>query len=244
MVPSPTEVVGEHPTFVACGREPADPSVTNLRPSELTPTERAAVQDWGYGPLPDGRMVVEHVTDLTLPAGLLGFGDGFEASIGALGGERLREVAAPGTTAPVSLAVLDSPTSGRRVAFLEVRVAPQPPVRWEEVPSLGFGTDGGDGGVLAPGSLDEPAAASDATFERIEVMYPDSDSASGNVCVLRSTRDHVDGVVFSSGWGDGGYPTFLGYDSAGQVVSVVSYGFVIPWELSGLPGTGPADATL
>lgn len=236
---SPTEPVGDSPTFVACGREPADPTTTNLRPSELTEADREATQAWPYGPIPDGRMVVEHAADLPLPAGLLGFGNGYEAAVGMLGGERLHEVAAPGTTAPVTLAVLDSPSSGRRVAFLEVRVAPGAPVRWQEEPTLGFGTDGGDGGVWAPDSREEAPADDAAAFASIDAMYPDGDSASGNVCTVRSTPEGVDGVVFSAGYGDGGYPTFIGYDAADEVVSVVSYGFVIPWALSGLPGTPP-----
>lgn len=239
----PTAPVGEQPTFAACGREPADPAATNLRPSELAPADRAAVQEWEYGPIPDGRMVVEHVTDLTLPAGLLAVGNGYEASVGGLAGDLLQELAAPGTTAPVSLAVLDSPSSGRRVAFVEVRLAPAAPVRWEEEPGLGFVTDGGDGGVLAPDSRDEPAAPDAAAFEWIEAMHPDGDSTAQHVCVLRSTSGGVDGVVFSAGYGDGWYPTYLGYDAAGQVVSVVSDGFVVPWALSGLPGTPPAGVS-
>ncbi|WP_370521018.1 DUF4241 domain-containing protein [Cellulomonas sp. H30R-01] len=51
----------------------------------------------------------------------------------------------------------------------------------------------------------------------------------------------VDAVVFSAGYGDGGYPTFLGYDADGVVVSAVSYGGVLPWALSGLPGTPPDE---
>lgn len=235
----PTGPVGDRPTFVACGRDPADPTTTNLRPSELTEADRQATQAWPYGPIPDGRMVVEHAADLPLTAGLLGFGNGYEASVGLLGGEQLHEVAEPGTTAPVTLAVLDSPSSGRRVAFLEVRVAPGEPVRWQEEPGLGFGTDGGDGGVWAPGSREEEPADDAAAFDAIDAMYPGGDSTSGNVCTVRSTPDGVDGVVFSAGYGDGGYPTFVGYDVADEIVSVVSYGFVIPWALSGLPGTPP-----
>ncbi|ROS31713.1 DUF4241 domain-containing protein [Cellulomonas sp. PhB150] len=216
---------------------------TNLRPSELTQADRATVLAWG-GAVPDGRVVLEHATDLTLPLGMLGFGNGYDASVGGIGGVQLHKVAPAGTSAPVTLAVLDSPTSGRRVAFLEVRVGTGVPVRWEEDAELGFVTDGGDGGVWAPARLDEEAADDAAAFDSIEAMYPDGDSASGNVCVLRSTSAGVDGVQFPAGIGDGGYPTFVGYDAAGHEVSVVSHGLMIPWALSGLPGTPPPGADL
>ena len=48
-----------------------------------------------------------------------------------------------------------------------------------------------------------------------------------------------DGVVFSTGIGDGGYPTYVGRDAEGGVVSVVHHGGQLPWALSGLPGTPP-----
>ncbi|GIG21252.1 hypothetical protein Cch01nite_19760 [Cellulomonas chitinilytica] len=233
--PTPSSSV-EQPTFAACDREAADPSSTNLRPSVLSAAELAIVAAWDDGWAPDGQLVVEHATDLLLPAGQIGFGNGYEASTGWVESQR---VAPDGTTAPVSLAVLDSPSSGRRVAFVEVRVSPAPPVRWDEVPDLGFVTDGGDGGVLALPSGEPPFVEDQAAFDAIEAMYPGGDSASGTVCVLRSVGAVVTGVQFSAGWGDGGYPTFLGYDDTDRVVSAVSYGAVLPWSLSGLPGVPP-----
>ncbi|MDC7122664.1 DUF4241 domain-containing protein [Cellulomonas fimi] len=231
-------------TFTACGREAPAASSTNLRPSALTDADRAAVAGWAGGPVPDGRLVLEHAAALPLPAGLLGFGNGYEASTGALRDDVLRELAPAGTTADVTLAVLDSPSVGRRVAFVEVHLADGTPVRWREEPALGFGTDGGDGGVYAPAYRGAPAASDDAAFDAIEAVFPDGDASAGHVCAVRSTENGVDAVVFSAGYGDGGYPTFLGYDADDEVVSAVSYGFVLPWALSGLPGTPPSDADL
>jgi len=242
--PSPVSEPSERPTFEACDREAAEAGTTNLRPSELTQADREAAEAvWG-GTIPEGRLVLEHATDLTLPLGELGFGNGYDAAVGGLGGDQLRRVAAPGTSAPITLAVLEGSNSARSVAFVEVRVGDGVPVRWEEDPALGFVTDGGDGGVWAPATPDEQAVDDVAAFDSIEAMYPNGDSASGNVCVLRSTKAGVDGVQFSAGWGDGGYPTFVGYDAAGQEVSVVSHGLIIPWSLSGLPGTPPSGEDL
>ena len=44
-------------------------------------------------------------------------------------------------------------------------------------------------------------------------------------------------VIFATGWGDGRYPTVLGFDSGGRVWAVVT--FVVPWRFSGLPGQPP-----
>ncbi|WP_188079152.1 DUF4241 domain-containing protein [Actinotalea subterranea] len=225
--------------FVACDREPADPASTNLRPNALTATDRALAGDLAEQ-IPDGTLVVEHAVDLTIPDGEIGFGNGYEAATATV--PATRTVSDATVTAPVTLQVLDSPSSGRRVAFVEVRVSPEPPVRWAEEPALGFGTDGGDGGVVA--TADAPATGTDADFAQIDAyidaFYPDGDSASGTVCVLREAAGTVDAVLFSAGWGDGGYPTYLGYGADGDVVSVVSHGFVVPWVLSGLPGEPPA----
>lgn len=229
------------PTFKACGRAPADASRTNLRPSALTDADRALAGAWA-DVIPDGKLVVEAAAEFDVQDGFLGAGNGYLASIGEP--EGMVQVA-DGTVgaAPVSLAVLDSPSSGRRVAFVEIRLESAPPVRWIEQPDLGIGTDGGDGGFLALGSSPEPLndeAASTAVKDSFDAYFPEEDDYSTwNQCLVRSTNDRVDGVLFSTGWGDGYFPTYLGKDADGDVVSVVSFGGVIPWNLSGLPGEAP-----
>ncbi|MGV8978363.1 MAG: DUF4241 domain-containing protein [Cellulomonas sp.] len=143
----------------------------------------------------------------------------------------------------MSVAVLDSVSAGRLVAFVEIRLDSEAPVRWVSERRLGIGTDGGDGGFLAlgasPGHLDDAAAgaAIDASFA---AFFPDSKNyVTWQQCVVRSTGAQVDGVLFSTGWGDGCYPAYLGQSAGGDVVSVVLFGGVLPWNLSGLPGEAP-----
>ncbi|WP_199424757.1 DUF4241 domain-containing protein [Actinotalea solisilvae] len=229
------------PSFTPCGRAPADASRTHLVPSPLDESDRARAGGWA-DVIPDGRVVVEAATELDVRDGVLGAGNGYEASTG----RPLRTVQVADTTvpaAPVSLAVLDSPSSGRRVAFVEIRLDPAPPARWAAEPDLGIVTDGGDGGFVAlgatPTELDDAAAAAavDASFG---AFFPDEDdSSTWNECLVRSTEGQADGVLFSTGWGDGVYPTYLGLDADGDVVSVVLFGGVLPWNLSGLPGEAP-----
>lgn len=222
-------------TFEACERTSADLATTNLRPNRLTEADRALAGDLARL-IPDGTLVVEPATDLVLEDGRLAFGAGYEAAVGAPLAE-FQQVADGRVVAPVTLLVLDSPSEGRRVAFVEVRLSPDLPIRWEEVRELGFGTDGGDGGIVASQALElsweDPRSS--ASFD---AYFPGGEDV-GNVCVLRMTDGAADVVLFSSGWGDGGYPTYAGYDAGGDLVSLVSHGFVVPWVLSGLPGTPP-----
>ncbi|MFC8190235.1 DUF4241 domain-containing protein [Cellulomonas sp. NPDC057328] len=228
------------PTFTPCGRRPADPARTNLRPRTLTAADAVVALD-RYGTIPvDGPLTVEAGGYLVLVDGTIDAGNGYEAAYG-LTIEPDVAVAAGTVTAPVSLSVLDSEESGRRVAFVEVRVAAADPVTWEESPDLVFGTDGGDGGFLATGALPEGVEVDG--WDYVEAFFPEGDESS-NVCVERRTTPDgpMDGILFSIGWGDGGYPVYLGRAADGSVVSVVCWSGITPWEWSGLPGTPPEDA--
>lgn len=231
--PEPSEPL---PVFSACSRDTASPGTSFLRPTG------PGAPGWP-AELADGRLVVEHVADLTLTGGWLAAGNGFEAAFGGVRGVRVADAT---VDAVVNLGVLDSPSAGRRVAFAELRLGDGPPVVWQEEPALGFVTDGGDGGFVALGGPEprpgggDPAAEEQGIDDYVEAFYPGGDSGSGHVCVLRGPPDGpADGFLFSAGWGDGGYPTFLGRSADGEVVSVVSYGYVLPWEVGGMPGAPP-----
>ena len=225
------------PAFTACGRTAADPSTTDLRPRVLTAADLAGYAD-RYGEIPEGRLVVESAGRLKLVKGMLGAGSGYEAATATM--EGVQVVPSP-VTADVSLLVLDVAGGGQLIAYVELRLADEPAVRWREEPKLGIGTDGGDGGfvatALAPALRDK--YADKAADDMFKAFFPQHDAATWNRCLLRSTGGTVDGVLFFTGIGDGGYPTYLGLDQDGRVVAVVSEGWVVPWALSGLPGTPP-----
>lgn len=227
--PSPVDDV----TFEPCPRTPAGPDRTHLRPRTPAP-EDATVDVDRFGTIPvDGPLVVEDAGDLVLVDGLLGAGNGAEVM---LGGTMSTSVAPATVPAAVSLSVLDSAYSGRRVAFVEARLGDAPPERWEESTDLVIVSDGGDAGYLASAAASGPADVDTAITESIDAANRD-----GGVCALRRGGDgEVDGVITSIGWGDGWYPVLLGHAEDGTVVSVVMWGLITPWEWSGLPGTPPA----
>jgi hypothetical protein len=52
-------------------------------------------------------------------------------------------------------------------------------------------------------------------------------------------RSPLNVVIFATGWGDGVYPLALGYDEKDRIAAVITYTYVVPWRLSGLPGSPP-----
>lgn len=235
--PTPTAPRSPQPTDIryrACDRVPPAAGSTRLtaHDAEEGADLRARLR------VPSGPLVLEHGADLVLEDGTVLAGNGYEAA-GA--GVTPVPVAPPGTVAPVTLQVLASPESGRRVAFLEVHLGPGAVVTWSEVAGLGIGTDGGDGGFDT--GTAQRATEDDPLTGYPDAFFPAGDSGSGNVCVLRQGAEETrpSGVLFTTGYGDGGYPTYGGRDAAGRLVSLVSYGGIVPWALSGLPGPVPPD---
>lgn len=186
--------------------------------------------------VPEGVVTVEHAADLVIRDGLLAAGSGAEA---AYPHELVpvRVATDKPLRVAVTLAVLNSPRSGRRVAFLELHLGAGTPVTWTEEKQLFIGTDGGDGGfVTTPARIPTHPRNADSDLD----VFSPKDGSPGTECVVRrSEGGPPDGILFSTGYGDGGYPTLVGRTADGRIVSVVSYGLVVPWALSGLPGAPP-----
>ena len=124
-----------------------------------------------------------------------------------------------------------------RVAFAMLQLAPDPVESWEMLvlPSqsvdtlaqdeyFGYPVDAGTGCFADKSSLDELAKVMDATDDYWELIQEE----------MRKTYKHtwswVDWrlpsganiVAFSSGWGDGMYPSYLGLNGAGRPVAIVT----------------------
>lgn len=146
---------------------------------------------------------------------------------------------------PVDLAVADTGAGGHRIALARLVISSRPPVRWEmavtegqdpaalkEDEQFGYGVDAGTGAFVD--------AAVPAWLAR---TYPPSDPASYMAVVEDwQTRGEDQGprlgipygfalieplgpggaAMFSSGWGDGFYASWIGYDAQDEVAVIVT----------------------
>lgn len=153
---------------------------------------------------------------------------------------------------PVLLAVAALENGDERVAFGQVKLADAPVARWEPAVQpapgeplgdddyLGYGVDSGTGafmdavaGRLLEARMTEQADYSETIIAEMERTYrPTWDWAS-----VRPAPDREENVVcFSSGWGDGVYPSFFGLAEDGRPVALLTDFLVLADDL-------PKDST-
>lgn len=143
---------------------------------------------------------------------------------------------------PVILSVAESTNGDQRVAYALLRLSEQPAVRWEmAVPQgrtlgslqpghiYGYPVDAGTGCFMdadVARALVTPKAptiagrdASDELLDLLNKTYVHTWSWA-NLVMDHSTGANV--IAFSSGWGDGFYPSYWGYDAADQRVALVT----------------------
>lgn len=142
---------------------------------------------------------------------------------------------------PVDIAVADTGKGGHRVALARLLLSDAPPVRWgmavnvgEDVRTLkrdhvfSYGVDSGTGGFLDAGavawmsalSAEKAEALNEAWIERGEAQGPKLGLPYGFALAEEVGPGGV--VMMSSGWGDGAYASWVGYDAAGKPVQVVT----------------------
>ena len=135
----------------------------------------------------------------------------------------------------------------RRVAALQLVIRDDPAVRWRaallagqdllapgEDEFFGYGVDAGTGALADVAAL---RALASWDFERLDDVFipaqvPDR-PVPGVVGAVTDEATGANMIVVSSGWGDGRYPTFVGYSPGGDVSSFVTDFLVIP---AGHPG--------
>ncbi len=119
----------------------------------------------------------------------------------------------------------------KRVGFAEIRFSKNMPIKFEvalaegetdddlkelgEDEFLGYGVDSGTGGFMDEATYKMLEALEDG-FESLDDELEDSyvDTYSTANVAFPNTDNNI--VAFSSGFGDGAYPTFWGFDEAGQ----------------------------
>lgn len=153
----------------------------------------------------------------------------------------------PVGTFPVRLAIAQMEGGDERIAYAKVLFSDQAPVRWEmaligehdldEMEAdgyFGYGVDAGTGcfmDVEAGKLLDQRMDEEDDYFETIiEGMDATYQHTRSWLDFRPSTDSPLNIVCFSSGWGDGSYPSFFGVDADGKVAALLTDFFVIGAE--------------
>jgi hypothetical protein len=190
---------------------------------------------------------VQEVGELSLPTGRLVAADPFV--LWPEDAEAFTETVEPGTY-PVSVSLVSwidgdgvpDLRQGYRVAAAKLTVRDEPAYSWRpavvpgehvpmlpEMPSFGYGVKSSTGAffdLAAAPALDRLANDDDAgNCDLIDAL-----DAVGGGRGPASVTDRESGlniVAFSTGWGDGVYPTWVGRNTAGDPVAFVTDFFVI-----------------
>jgi hypothetical protein len=176
-----------------------------------------------------GRLSISKAGDVVLPSGRVVAGDAF-----LLDDPPFTITLSPGIH-PVLLLHVTGGDFGAGVAAAMVRLGEAPVARWEgaqirDMPPgsdpFVYGVDGGTGSFTSPEAIARlrsmPSASANALFDRLVGEY-----SKGGEYVQTATMT-VDGasgmniVTFSSGFGDGAYASWFGFDAAGTPVALLT----------------------
>jgi hypothetical protein len=147
---------------------------------------------------------------------------------------------------PVVLSVAQFLANGdRRVAAATLRVSADSPVAWKlatragqnaaalkDDEIYGYGVDSGCGSLMAQEAsewLDQKYRADPTYFHQvIEQLSQTYETTWGWARLELSEPDRLNAAVFSSGFGDGYYASYWGYNGLGQVVCLITdFGILI-----------------
>jgi len=195
----------------------------------------------GSGPIatPDGKTVTVDgylIGQLSLPSGRIVAADGFIMFDAKPFSRTVKPGAYPVTVAVAQLG------GDQRIAFAQIRFLDRRISKWEMAVTDGqdpsklkedeiyaYGVDSGTGSFADIGAQ-EVLSARDARKLVDDVMKEMKK-------VYEPTRDWVvvntpkgSAVLFSSGWGDGGYASYFGLDDNGEPVVLVTDFQVIDWK--------------
>ena len=128
----------------------------------------------------------------------------------------------------------------RRNAALQLVIHDAPVARWElalrpgqdsrelgDDEFFGYGVDGGIGAFCDLATVPALASWDEDAFLDILMQAPSS-PVPGLMNLVADPATGANLVMVWSGWGDGAYPTFLGYTADGEVASMVTDFCVVP----------------
>lgn len=148
----------------------------------------------------------------------------------------------------VRLAVGDFPSGGHRVALARVDFSTKPAVRWQmatvagqDISLLkpdeifGYGVDAGTGSFYDPKAGEAAKVLLTAEPDAWEQWQTDGEASGAKVIgpysfLLTVSLGPANIVMFHSGWGDGFYASYFGFDAAGNVTALVTDFATIDWN--------------
>lgn len=153
----------------------------------------------------------------------------------------------PAGVFPVRLAVGDFPSGGVRVAFARVDFKGARVVHWsmaviegQDVATLkkdeifGYGVDAGTGSFFDPVAGRAAADLLKAEENAWEAWQTEGEANGPKVIgpysfLLNLPLGEANAIMFHSGWGDGFYASWFGYDAEGNVAALVTDFATIDW---------------
>jgi hypothetical protein len=147
---------------------------------------------------------------------------------------------------PVRLALVEGGNDDRRVAFARLAISTAPVVRWEmalvagqDAATLkadeifGYPVDAGTGSFLdaETGAAAWPKMMADEDIAQGWITQGDKLGAGPGTPTFHLDVAMGPGniVMFTSGWGDGFYASWFGYDAQGRVAALVTDFAVVDW---------------
>ncbi|WCD81472.1 DUF4241 domain-containing protein [Pseudomonas sp. TUM22785] len=184
----------------------------------------------------DYRLHTQAIGELELPTGQLVACDPLVSCDGPF------TQAVPKGRYPLQLAIARI-GDDERVAFARIVFAPGPATRWEmalvkgQDPNtlapdefFGYGVDSGTGGFMDAAALRSYEARRDQEGEAFDKrLFAELDKTYQHTrswYLLPTDAGNV--ALFSSGYGDGAYPSYFGYDADGRLVAVVTDFLLLP----------------
>lgn len=141
---------------------------------------------------------------------------------------------------PVHAVWLDE-TSYDSIVGVVIVERDSPVVRWRELELVAYGTDAGLGAITTFEWAARDKAHSNEISRRYWKLLVEQGRQSFVADVDR--HDGVDTIVFSNGFGDGGFPSIAGYDASGRRAQIVLWTIVVPWRVAFPEGRPPSQVT-
>ena len=154
----------------------------------------------------------------------------------------------PTGTFPVRLAVADFPSGGTRVTFARVDFKQTRVVRWsmavvegQDVATLknneifGYGIDTGTGSFFDPTAGKVAAELLKADNDVWETWQAEGEANGPKMVgpysfLLNLPLGEANAIMFHSGWGDGFYASWFGYDTDGNVAALITDFQTVDWN--------------